>query len=120
MWVCCAGAAGLLVSDPVPGAVSKGGRSFAPVRIRPCDRRISSLSIFAAHSLRIAELRPDVFFLGAGEVDLKVGFSAADFVAAYKASQPLLCKTRMWVTRQLRSCTFKPRGAQLDPATTSR
>ena len=34
---------------------------------------------------RIAELRPDVFFLGAGEVDLKVGFSAADFVAAYKA-----------------------------------
>ena len=36
---------------------------------------------------RIAELAPDVFFLGAGEVDLKVGFSAADFVAAYKVGR---------------------------------
>ncbi len=25
-----------------------------------------------------------MFFLGAGEVDLKVGFSAADFIKAYK------------------------------------
>lgn len=33
---------------------------------------------------RIAELQPDTFFLGAGEVDLKVGFSAADFIRAYQ------------------------------------
>ena len=33
---------------------------------------------------RVAELQPDTFFLGAGEVDLKVGFSARDFIAAYQ------------------------------------
>lgn len=32
---------------------------------------------------RISQLRPDFFFLGAGEVDLKVGFSASEFMAAY-------------------------------------
>lgn len=35
----------------------------------------------------IVQLQPDFFFLGAGEVNLKVGMSAADFVAAF---QPLV------------------------------
>jgi hypothetical protein len=34
----------------------------------------------------IAQLRPGTFFLGAGEVDLKLGMSASDFIAAYQAS----------------------------------
>lgn len=33
---------------------------------------------------RIAALQPDLFWLGAGEVDLKVGMSAADFVKTHK------------------------------------
>ena len=33
---------------------------------------------------RIAALKPDFFWLGAGEVDLKIGMSAAEFVAAYE------------------------------------
>mmetsp|Transcript_5501 Transcript_5501/g.13769 ORF Transcript_5501/g.13769 Transcript_5501/m.13769 type:complete len:121 (+) Transcript_5501:3-365(+) len=34
-------------------------------------------------SHHIARLNPNFFWLGAGEVDLKVGFSASDFIAAY-------------------------------------
>lgn len=33
---------------------------------------------------KIVALQPDMFWLGAGEVDLKVGMSAADFVTAYE------------------------------------
>ena len=36
-------------------------------------------------SHRIAELEPDFFWLGAGEVLLKVGFSAARFTDVYGA-----------------------------------
>jgi len=40
------------------------------------------LPVIMSH--QIAKLQPDFFFLGAGEVDLKVGFSAAEFVEKYK------------------------------------
>jgi prolyl-tRNA editing enzyme YbaK/EbsC (Cys-tRNA(Pro) deacylase) len=40
------------------------------------------LPIIMSHE--IAQLQPDFFFLGAGEVDLKVGFSAAEFVEKYQ------------------------------------
>ena len=42
-----------------------------------------AIPVLVSH--RILDLRPDFFFLGAGEVDLKVGFSAAEFVEAYCA-----------------------------------
>ncbi|KAK9808874.1 hypothetical protein WJX72_005561 [[Myrmecia] bisecta] len=45
----------------------------------------TEIPILMSH--QIAELQPDFFWLGAGEVDLKVGFSAKDFVAAY---QPMI------------------------------
>lgn len=32
---------------------------------------------------RIAQLQPDFFFIGAGEVDLKVGLPAAAFIEKY-------------------------------------
>jgi hypothetical protein len=35
-------------------------------------------------SHRIAELQPDFFWMGGGEVDLKVGVPAAKFIEAYK------------------------------------
>ncbi|KAL6753122.1 YbaK/aminoacyl-tRNA synthetase-associated domain-containing protein [Haematococcus lacustris] len=41
-----------------------------------------SLPLILSH--RIAELQPGVFFLGAGEVDLKVGLSVTQFMQAYK------------------------------------
>jgi prolyl-tRNA editing enzyme YbaK/EbsC (Cys-tRNA(Pro) deacylase) len=50
----------------------------SPVGIR------TRLPIILSH--RIAQLRPGTFFLGAGEVDLKLGMSASDFIAAYQAS----------------------------------
>ena len=39
------------------------------------------LPIVVSH--RIAALSPDVFWLGAGETDLKVGLRAPEFAAAY-------------------------------------
>jgi prolyl-tRNA editing enzyme YbaK/EbsC (Cys-tRNA(Pro) deacylase) len=48
----------------------------SPVGIR------TRLPIILSH--RIAQLRPGTFFLGAGEVDLKLGMSASDFIAAYQ------------------------------------
>lgn len=40
------------------------------------------LPIILSHE--ITKLQPDFFFLGAGEVDVKVGFSAAEFVDKYQ------------------------------------
>jgi len=50
--------------------------AVSPVGIR------TRLPIILSH--RIAQLRPDLFWLGAGEVDLKVGLSAADFIREYQ------------------------------------
>ncbi|KAL4421214.1 hypothetical protein ABPG77_010089 [Micractinium sp. CCAP 211/92] len=61
------------VSDELTGFEHNG---VSPIAVR------TRMPIILSH--RIAELQPDVFFLGAGEVDLKVGFSAADFIKAYK------------------------------------
>lgn len=41
----------------------------------------TKLPILISH--KITQLEPDFFWLGAGEVDLKVGMSAAEFVKAY-------------------------------------
>eukprot|EP00775_Hariotina_reticulata_P009630 gene9630-9790_t len=40
------------------------------------------LPVILSH--QIAKLQPDVFFIGAGEVDLKVGLRAAEFINLYK------------------------------------
>eukprot|EP00878_Enallax_costatus_P018480 GHUV01019455.1.p1 GENE.GHUV01019455.1~~GHUV01019455.1.p1 ORF type:complete len:203 (+),score=45.50 GHUV01019455.1:669-1277(+) len=40
------------------------------------------LPIIMSHE--IANLKPDFFWIGAGEVDLKVGMSAAEFIEGYK------------------------------------
>jgi prolyl-tRNA editing enzyme YbaK/EbsC (Cys-tRNA(Pro) deacylase) len=39
------------------------------------------LPIIMSH--KITQLQPDFFFLGAGEVELEVGFSAPEFVDRY-------------------------------------
>ncbi|KAL4439895.1 hypothetical protein ABPG75_002896 [Micractinium tetrahymenae] len=61
------------VSDELTGFEHNG---VSPIGIK------TRMPIILSH--RIAELQPDTFFLGAGEVDLKVGFSAADFIRAYQ------------------------------------
>lgn len=60
-------------SDELTGFEHNG---VSPIGIK------TRIPIIMSH--KIAELQPDTFFLGAGEVDLKVGMSAADFVAAYQ------------------------------------
>jgi prolyl-tRNA editing enzyme YbaK/EbsC (Cys-tRNA(Pro) deacylase) len=40
------------------------------------------LPVILSH--QIAKLQPDFFFLGAGEVDLKVGLRAAEFIKVYQ------------------------------------
>ena len=40
---------------------------------------------------RIAKLYPNWFWLGAGEADLKLGLSAADFVRAYQPTVADIC-----------------------------
>lgn len=40
------------------------------------------LPIIMSH--KIAALKPDFFFLGGGEVDLKVGFKASEFIKQYQ------------------------------------
>ena len=38
----------------------------------------------ASPSCRITQLQPDFFWIGAGEVDLKLGLHAAEFVRKYQ------------------------------------
>ena len=61
------------VSNELTGFEHNG---VSPIAIK------TRLPIIMSH--KIAELQPDVFWLGAGEVDLKVGTSAAEFVKAYE------------------------------------
>ncbi|KAL4853830.1 hypothetical protein ACK3TF_005207 [Chlorella vulgaris] len=61
------------VSDELTGFEHNG---VSPIGLR------TRLPIILSH--RVAQLHPDTFFMGAGEVDLKVGLSAADFIAAYQ------------------------------------
>ena len=81
-------------------AAHGGKLSKAQVNMRLCPEEISDKLTGFEHngvspigsktqlpiimSDRIAKLEPDVFWLGAGEVDLKVGMSAADFIKAYE------------------------------------
>ncbi|GAB4823617.1 hypothetical protein N2152v2_010663 [Parachlorella kessleri] len=64
-----------------PEAVSDELSGFSHNAVSPIGIK-TRLPIIMSH--RIAELQPDFFFLGGGEVDLKVGFSATDFIAAYE------------------------------------
>jgi hypothetical protein len=50
--------------------------------VSPVGLKDTTLPIVLSH--KIAELQPDFFWLGGGEVDLKLGFRAADFIQAYK------------------------------------
>lgn len=52
-----------------------GHNAVSPIGIK------TRLPIIFSH--KIAELQPDFFWLGAGEVDLKVGMKAADFIEVY-------------------------------------
>lgn len=61
------------VSNELTGFEHNG---VSPIAIR------TKLPIILSH--KIAALQPDVFWLGAGEVDLKVGMPAADFIEAYE------------------------------------
>jgi prolyl-tRNA editing enzyme YbaK/EbsC (Cys-tRNA(Pro) deacylase) len=63
-----------------PEAVSDELTGFEHNAVSPIGIR-TRLPIVLSHS--VAALRPDLFWLGAGEVDLKVGLSAADFQRAY-------------------------------------
>lgn len=74
--------------------------SKSKVNMRLCDEAVSDrlsgfehnavspvgiktpLPILMSH--KIAELKPDFFWLGGGEVDLKLGMSAKDFIDVYK------------------------------------
>lgn len=63
-----------------PEAVSDELTGFEHNAVSPIGIR-TQLPILMSH--RIAALQPDFFWLGGGEVDLKVGLSARDFMAAY-------------------------------------
>ncbi len=67
-----------LVSEETSAAIT-GYTHNAVTPVATTER----IPILLSH--RIAGLQPDFFWLGAGEVDLKVGFSARDFVEAYGA-----------------------------------
>ncbi|KIY99532.1 hypothetical protein MNEG_8428 [Monoraphidium neglectum] len=66
------------VSDSLSGF---GHNGVSPVGLA------TPLPIIISH--RITQLVPDFFFMGGGEVDLKLGLSAADFVKAY-GQQPVM------------------------------
>lgn len=63
-----------------PEAVSDELSGFEHNAVSPIGIK-TRLPIIMSH--RIAQLNPDFFWLGAGEVDLKVGLSAAEFVEKY-------------------------------------
>ncbi|KAI8476137.1 MAG: YbaK/prolyl-tRNA synthetase-like protein [Monoraphidium minutum] len=77
------------VSDSLSGF---GHNGVSPVGLA------ARVPIILSH--RITQLTPDFFFMGGGEVDLKLGLSAADFAAAY-AGQPLM----------VADCTYDDEGA---------
>jgi prolyl-tRNA editing enzyme YbaK/EbsC (Cys-tRNA(Pro) deacylase) len=63
-----------------PEEVSDALTGFEHNGVSPIGTK-TRLPIIFSH--RIAALDPDVFWLGAGEVDLKLGMSAAVFISAY-------------------------------------
>jgi prolyl-tRNA editing enzyme YbaK/EbsC (Cys-tRNA(Pro) deacylase) len=63
-----------------PEAVSDGLSGYTHNAVTPIGMA-TRLPIVLSH--RIAGLSPDLFWLGAGETDLKVGLRAPEFVAAY-------------------------------------
>jgi prolyl-tRNA editing enzyme YbaK/EbsC (Cys-tRNA(Pro) deacylase) len=69
-----------------PEAMSDALSGFGHNGVSPVGLR-ERLPIVMSH--RILNLKPDFFFCGGGEVDLKLGVPAAAFVEAYR-DQPLL------------------------------
>jgi len=65
-----------------PEEVSDAITGFSHNAVTPIATR-TRIPVLLSH--RIAALEPDFFWLGAGEVDLKVGFSAREFAGAYGA-----------------------------------
>eukprot|EP00887_Chlorella_sp_A99_P000460 scaffold17.g460.t1 len=65
-----------------PEAVSDELTGFSHNAVSPIGIR-TQLPVVLSH--RIMQLSPDFFWIGAGEVDLKVGMSATEFVKAYGA-----------------------------------
>lgn len=64
-----------------PEAISDELSGFEHNAVSPVGIK-TQLPIILSH--RIAQLAPDEFWLGAGEVDLKVGMSAAEFIKVYQ------------------------------------
>jgi len=64
-----------------PESVSDELSGFEHNAVSPIGIK-TQMPIIMSH--RIPQLRPDEFWLGAGEVDLKVGLSVAEFVSVYK------------------------------------
>ena len=58
------------------------GCRFKHNAVSPVGLKDTTVPIVLSH--KVAELQPDFFWLGGGEVDLKLGFRASDFVDAYK------------------------------------
>lgn len=71
-----------------PGDVSDGLSGYLHNAVTPvgCRTRIPIIL-----SDRVVKLQPDFMWLGGGEVDLKLGFSAAQFVAAYNPYVSDIC-----------------------------
>lgn len=65
-----------------PEEVSDAITGYSHNAVTPVASK-TKIPLLVSH--RVLELRPDFFWLGAGEVDLKVGFSAAEFAEAYGA-----------------------------------
>ena len=71
-----------------PGDVSDELSGYMHNAVSPVGCRTKIPIILAD---RIVKLQPDFFWLGGGEVDLKIGFSAAQFVSAYKPVVADIC-----------------------------
>lgn len=61
--------------------------------VSPIGLQDASLPLVLSH--KIAQLQPDIFWLGGGEVDLKLSFSSAEFIEAYRPFV-LDCTTDVW------------------------
>ncbi len=74
-------------SDAHPHTRPTHARASGRARLDVCTAvspigMAAQLPIIMSH--KITELDPDFFFVGGGEVDLKLGFTAKEFVAKYK------------------------------------
>lgn len=71
-----------------PGNVSDELSGYTHNAVSPVGCRTRIPIIMAD---RVLKLQPDFFWLGAGQVDLKVGFSSSQFVKAYEPLVADIC-----------------------------